>query len=101
MKLAPLNNTRVTIDNFKVCLSGFQPESQRKLMTTNAHILNCQVGQPPWKPRVDIKLVVRASGMNPNIACVSMNADPAAHACGTFAPIYCTGNVVSSRWNAV
>src|SRR5271154_6837503 len=31
-------------------------------MTTNADILNCQVGQPPWKPRVDVKLVVRRVG---------------------------------------
>ena len=30
----------------------------------------------------------------------SMNTEPAAQACGTLAPMYCTGKSVSSRSNA-
>src|ERR1700757_254365 len=62
MKFATLNNIPVTLDNFKVCLSSCAPETYGKLMMTNVDILNCQVGQPLRKPRVDVKLVVRCVG---------------------------------------
>src|SRR5215471_21722483 len=41
-----------------------------------------------------------ASGRMPNSVPVSMKAAPAAQACGTLAPIYCTGKLVSARSKA-
>ena len=41
-----------------------------------------------------------ASGQMPRIACSSANAEPAAQACGTLAPRYCTGNAALAAFDA-
>ena len=100
-ELAAFHQLGVSLDDFKSRLLVLAPEPDVEAVLADAKVEHGQVGQPGGSAGSTYSLSRGASGRNPSSACISMKTEPAAQACGTLAPRYCTGKFVSSRSDAV
>ena len=90
--VAAFHQRRIAAQHLVAGGLALAPEAQIERVLAEPQIVQSQVRQPGRQLR-DRHTAPRAArpARCPSIACTSMKAEPAAQACGTLAPRYCTG----------